>query len=70
MGGLGSAVLEFMGDHNYTAKVVRLGIPDKFVHHGTQDELYKECFYDKDAMVKSADSLMQGIILKASAMVG
>jgi 1-deoxy-D-xylulose-5-phosphate synthase len=70
MGGLGSAVLEFMGDHNYSAKVVRLGIPDKFVHHGTQDELYEECFYDAAAMVKSAKSLMKGIIIKASSMVG
>ncbi|NOQ74085.1 MAG: 1-deoxy-D-xylulose-5-phosphate synthase [Crocinitomix sp.] len=70
MGGLGSAVLEFMADHSYSAKVVRLGIPDKFIHHGTQDELYQECFYDADAMVKSADSLMKGIILKAASMVG
>jgi 1-deoxy-D-xylulose-5-phosphate synthase len=70
MGGMGSAILEFMADHNYSAKVVRLGIPDKFIHHGTQDELYHECFYDVDAMVQSAEKLMQGIILNASSMVG
>ncbi|MBL7899968.1 MAG: 1-deoxy-D-xylulose-5-phosphate synthase, partial [Crocinitomicaceae bacterium] len=70
MGGMGSAILEFMADHNYTAKVVRLGIPDKFIHHGTQEELYQECFYDTDAMVKSAEKLMDGIILNASSLVG
>ncbi len=70
MGGMGSAILEFMADHNYTAKMVRLGIPDKFIHHGTQDELYHECFYDKDAMVKSAEKLMDGIILNVSSLVG
>ena len=70
MGGLGSAILEFMADHNYTAKVVRLGIPDKFIHHGTQAELYEECFFDAPAMVKSAEKLMQGIVLKASSRVG
>lgn len=69
MGGMGSAILEFMADHNYVAKVVRLGVPDKFVHHGTQDELYAECFYDAAAQIKSAEKLMQGIILKASSMV-
>ncbi len=69
MGGMGAAILEFMADHSYTAKVVRLGIPDKFVHHGTQNELYQECFYDVKAMIKSAESLMEGIVLKASSMV-
>jgi len=70
MGGMGSAILEFMADHNYTAKMVRLGIPDKFVHHGTQEQLYRECFYDTDAMVQSAEKLMDGIILNASSLVG
>jgi 1-deoxy-D-xylulose-5-phosphate synthase len=70
MGGLNSAILEFMADHDYKAKVVRLGIPDKFIHHGTQQELYEEAFYDVNAQVKSADKLMEGIILKASSLVG
>lgn len=43
MGGMGSAVLEFMSDNNYLAKLVRLGIPDKFIEHGEQGELYDEC---------------------------
>jgi 1-deoxy-D-xylulose-5-phosphate synthase len=69
MGGMGSAVLEFMADNNYQAKVVRLGIPDKFVDHGTQDELFHECFYDVNAQVLSAKKLMEGIITKASSLV-
>ncbi|MGB1104418.1 MAG: 1-deoxy-D-xylulose-5-phosphate synthase [Crocinitomicaceae bacterium] len=70
MGGFNSAILEFMADHDYKAKVVRLGIPDKFVDHGTQQELYAECFYDVKAQVASAKKLMQGIIIKASSLVG
>ena len=46
MGGMGSAVLEFMTDNNYSAKIVRLGIPDKYIHHGTPAELYAECGFD------------------------
>ena len=42
-GGFGSAILEFMAKHNYSAKFKMLGIPDKFVSHGTQKELYAEC---------------------------
>jgi 1-deoxy-D-xylulose-5-phosphate synthase len=54
MGGMGSAVLEFMADNQYQAHVVRLGIPDAYIQHGTQSELYKECGYDTDAMVAAA----------------
>jgi 1-deoxy-D-xylulose-5-phosphate synthase len=49
-GGMGSAVLEFMADHNYSAQVKRLGIPDAWIEHGTQDELYTECGYDEKAI--------------------
>ncbi len=41
-GGFGSAVLEFMSDHNYSAQVKRLGIPDEFIEHGEPNELYEE----------------------------
>ncbi len=70
LGGMGSAVLEFMADNNYQAKVVRLGIPDQFIDHGTQAELHHDCFYDLAAQIKSAEKLMDGIILKASSLVG
>lgn len=59
MGGMGSAVLEFMADHNYQAEVKRLGIPDKFIEHGTQAELYDECFFDDKAIVATVKSLLE-----------
>lgn len=43
VGGVGSAVLEFMADNGYSAEVKRLGIPDQFIEHGEQGELYEEC---------------------------
>jgi 1-deoxy-D-xylulose-5-phosphate synthase len=58
MGGMGSAVIEFMADQGYQAKVVRLGIPDKFIHHGTQEQLYKEAGYDADSIVKTTIELL------------
>ena len=39
IGGLGSAVLEWMSDHGYHPEVVRLGLPDAFVEHGSVPEL-------------------------------
>ena len=52
-GGLGSAVTEFMADHHYNATVKRLGIPDKFVEHGSQQQLYAECGYDENGITQS-----------------
>ena len=58
-GGFGSAVLEFMADHNFTATVVRLGIPDKFVEHGASHELYEICGYSPDDIYEAVVKLMQ-----------
>jgi 1-deoxy-D-xylulose-5-phosphate synthase len=49
-GGFGSAVVEFMCDNGYNSEVRRLGIPDYFVEHGTQEELYRECGFDADGI--------------------
>ena len=38
-GGMGSAVLEFMSDHHYSAQVIRLGMPDEIIEHGEQRAL-------------------------------
>ncbi len=54
MGGFGSAVIEFMADQNYSAQVVRLGIPDRYIHHGTQEELWADCGFDRKGIVETA----------------
>jgi 1-deoxy-D-xylulose-5-phosphate synthase len=42
-GGFGSAVLELCQKHGIKAEIVTLGIPDRFIEHGTQDQLKKDC---------------------------
>jgi len=49
-GGFGSAIVEFMSDNEYNSNVRRLGIPDYFVEHGTQAELYRECGFDAEGI--------------------
>lgn len=51
-GGMGSAVLEFMSDHGYKPDVRRIGVPDRFVEHGTVAELYRLCEMDEDSIYK------------------
>lgn len=48
--GMGSAILEFMAEHQYQAWIKRLGIPDQVIEHGEQAELHKECGFDADAI--------------------
>jgi 1-deoxy-D-xylulose-5-phosphate synthase len=58
MGGFGTAVMEFMMDNNYSAKIIRLGIPDKVVEHGEQLELHKECGYDPEGITEVVKKLV------------
>jgi 1-deoxy-D-xylulose-5-phosphate synthase len=58
MGGFGSAVVEFMADNHYTSRVTRLGIPDKYIHHGTPEELYEDCGFDVHSIVAKALNLL------------
>ncbi|TDS14848.1 1-deoxy-D-xylulose-5-phosphate synthase [Sphingobacterium paludis] len=67
MGGVGSAVLEFMADHGYNVEVIRLGIADEVVEHGEQVELWKLCGYDAVSIVSAAKRLATSI--KTSSMV-
>ncbi|GAA3923759.1 1-deoxy-D-xylulose-5-phosphate synthase [Hymenobacter algoricola] len=65
-GGFGAAVLEFMADHGYALPVTRLGIPDRVVEHGTQDELYKECGFDAAGIAAAVRALSGKVAVKAA----
>ena len=58
MGGFGSAILEFISDNNYKNSVQRLGIPDRVIEHGSQEELYIECNYDDDAIYRFSKKML------------
>ena len=49
-GGVGSAVLEYMADHDHTPHIRRLGIPDRFIEHGAVDILRHLCGIDKEGI--------------------
>jgi len=53
-GGFGSAILEFMADHQYSVQLKRIGIPDKFIDHGTTEELYRDYGLDQQGIYKTA----------------
>jgi 1-deoxy-D-xylulose-5-phosphate synthase len=59
-GGFGSAVLEFLAEEGITSVRVRcLGVPDRFIPHGTQDELRKLCGFDREGITQAALQMMR-----------
>jgi 1-deoxy-D-xylulose-5-phosphate synthase len=52
MGGFGSGVIEYFTDRNYKNDILRIGLPDHFVDHGTQKELHHLLEIDPDGIVK------------------
>lgn len=59
-GGFGSAVLEYFSTRGWKKSVVRLGIPDRFVEQGTQQELYRECGFDVEGICKAVRKILIG----------
>jgi 1-deoxy-D-xylulose-5-phosphate synthase len=60
-GGFGSAILEFMADHNYFSEVRRLGIPDQVIEHGEQIELHRESGFHPEGIEKTVVGMLEVI---------
>lgn len=52
-GGVGSAVLEWMSDHRCATEIVRMGLPDRFIEHGTVDELRRIAGIDTESIKRT-----------------
>ena len=55
-GGIGSAVLELLAEHAVAPHVVRMGLPDQFVEHGSVAELHHLCAIDEAAIEAAISS--------------
>jgi 1-deoxy-D-xylulose-5-phosphate synthase len=58
-GGFGSAILEFMNEHNYKAEVKIMGIPDRIIEHGSPKELYNEIGIDANHIVQAIRDILK-----------
>lgn len=58
-GGFGSAVLELLAERQILRPVIRLGVPDKFIAHGTQEELYRACGFDAEGITKAIEQTLR-----------
>jgi 1-deoxy-D-xylulose-5-phosphate synthase len=60
-GGFGSAVAEFMTDHQYAVRLKRIGVPDQFIDQGTPEELNRECGLDQQGIYQTVKTFVQKI---------
>ena len=60
-GGFGSAILEFMVDNKYQARVERLGVPDKFIEQGTRTELIRECGFNVKGIIRTVKEMVVAV---------
>jgi 1-deoxy-D-xylulose-5-phosphate synthase len=58
-GGFGSAILEYFSDKKYKNDILRIGIPDKFIDHGTQSELHKQIEIDPAGIASRIASFLK-----------
>ena len=56
-GGLGSAVVEYMADNGHTPVIRRMGLPDRFIEHGSTPQLLHLCHIDEDAIISTLREL-------------
>ncbi|MCH8496298.1 MAG: 1-deoxy-D-xylulose-5-phosphate synthase [Balneolales bacterium] len=59
IGGFGSAVAEYISENHPGVRVKIMGVPDRIVEHGTQDELYREVGIDSQAVVEAVRSVLE-----------
>ncbi|MFO7447511.1 MAG: 1-deoxy-D-xylulose-5-phosphate synthase [Ignavibacteriaceae bacterium] len=58
-GGFGSAVAEYLSDKNYKNDLLRIGLPDKFIDHGTQAELHHLLEIDPEGIFNKVKSFFE-----------
>ncbi len=58
-GGLGTAVLEYMSDHNLHPQIIRMGLPDVFIEHGNVEQLRQIAGIDCNAIVSRLRNILQ-----------
>ncbi len=62
MGGFGSAILEFMAEHGYTAQIKRLGMADEIYEHGSQMDLYREAGFAPENITETVEKMMAKVL--------
>ncbi|MEJ2615011.1 MAG: 1-deoxy-D-xylulose-5-phosphate synthase [Ignavibacteriaceae bacterium] len=69
VGGFGSGVLEYFNEKNYKNDILRIGLPDRFVNHGSQSELHNLLEIDPDGIAKKVKAFCKNQNIKQKVAV-
>jgi 1-deoxy-D-xylulose-5-phosphate synthase len=69
VGGFGSGIVEYFSDKNYKNDIIRIGIPDKFIEHGTQAELHDLIGIDANGIFEKVKVFCKGRGIKEEVAV-
>jgi len=58
-GGMGSAVLEVLADAGMQIPVIRRGLPDKFIEHGSRNQLLEDLNFTVDSLIQDIVGMLQ-----------
>jgi 1-deoxy-D-xylulose-5-phosphate synthase len=58
MGGAGAAVMECMQAHQIVKPVLCLGLPDRFIEHGSHETMLADCGLDKSGICSAIEKLI------------
>lgn len=56
-GGLGTVVMEYMSEHGFNPEIIRMGLPDQYVPHGSMPELLNLCGLDEEAIISTINRI-------------
>lgn len=57
-GGLGTAVMEYMAEHGFSPEIRRIGLPDRFIQHGSVPQLLEICGMDTDSILNTMKEML------------
>ena len=63
-GGFGSGVLEYFAEKNYKNDILRIGLPDEFIDHGTQKELHAQLGIDAEGIKEKVKVFYESKVTK------
>jgi 1-deoxy-D-xylulose-5-phosphate synthase len=69
VGGFGSGILEYLNENKYKNDVLRIGLPDKFIEHGTQSELHHILEIDSAGIAKKVKAFCKNQNIKQKVAV-
>lgn len=58
-GGFGSSILEFAEENQYHPTIKRMGIPDRFIEHGSVQQLLEEIHLTKEQVIEELTNMLQ-----------